>query len=162
MFQEPLGSIIFICRGIALDGIAHDGFCQTIQGYISLDILDFFMEKNKNIFGFVKNTQKHHEKSLYYFYEHFPLVKFKVIRVMACFSTLAYRNLSLLLKLEQKASSNFDILDKRGQEGSEGVHKWRTSISRLNHLNPFERQCGKAIKVVEFLIYFVRSNLFLI
>ena len=63
----------------------------------------------------------------------------KVIRVMACFSALAYRNLSLLLKLEQKASSNFDILDKRGQEGSEGVHKWRTSISRLNHLNPFER-----------------------
>ena len=36
----------------------------------------------------------------------------KVIRVMACFSALAYRNLSLLLKLEQKASSNLDILDK--------------------------------------------------
>ena len=56
------------------------------------------------------------------------------------FSLFWLTGIYLLLKLEQKASSNFDILDKRGQEGSEGVHKWRTSSSdisrelRLYHL----------------------------
>ena len=30
-------SIIFICQDIALDGIVPDGFCQTIQVYVSLD-----------------------------------------------------------------------------------------------------------------------------
>ena len=47
MFQEPLGSLIFICQGIALDGIVLDGFCQTIQVYISLDSKIYFWKKTK-------------------------------------------------------------------------------------------------------------------
>ena len=46
------------------------------------------------------------------FYAIIFFVIYKVTRVIACFSALTYRNLSLLLKLEKKASLNFDILDK--------------------------------------------------
>ena len=50
MFYEPLGSMIFICRGIALDGIVCDGFCQTIQVYISLDSKIYFWAKKQKYF----------------------------------------------------------------------------------------------------------------
>ena len=39
--------MIFICRGIALDGIVCDGFGQTIQVYISLDSKIYFWKKAK-------------------------------------------------------------------------------------------------------------------
>ena len=42
--------MIFICRGIALDGIVCDGFGQTIQVYISLDSKIYFLEKKQKYF----------------------------------------------------------------------------------------------------------------
>ena len=106
--------------------------CFSALAYRNLSLLLKLEQKASSNFDILDKSKSILQFWIMYtnlVFEQSSFVNSKVLRVMACFSALAYRNLSLLLKLEQKASSNFDILDKRGQEGSEGVHKWRTSIS---------------------------------